>query len=464
MADSGNRLSVDLADSVTAVLSCHLRPDQSVTVAYSGGIDSAVLLDLMCRLQPDFRYRLEAIHIDHQISPHSTQWAGFCARSCERRKIPLRVEKIVLGRDSGRGIEAAARSARYRVFETLATDWLLTAHNQDDQVETVFLNLLRGSGPIGLGGIPASRNNGVIGDLERRLLRPLLDVARGRITAYAHWRGIEWIDDESNLDIRLARNFLRHDCLPRLARRFPGFREPVLRSARWAAEASHLLDVLAAGDYDRSTDEQGRLSAKVLQTLGDTRGRNLLRFWLRRQGLRPPDAKNLAEMLRQVVSSAPGAQIGFAVGGRLIRRYRSWIAVTAVQATDAPRAVRWNGASRVAWGEDTISFKKVHDTGISLAALLRGPATIRSRQGGEHMRLQSRRPRRSLKNLLQEAGVPPWERPTMPLLWCGDELVWVPRVGIAAEFRCAPGEDGWLPTWVRTSDCRPAIGPALQRI
>ena len=449
MAGSRNTPSVDLAGSVAAVLSRYLKADQTLTVAFSGGVDSAVLLDLAHRLQADFGYRLEALHVDHQISPYSAQWAAFCAHSCERREIPLRIETVIVDRDSGRGIEAASRSARYRVFEAAATDWLLTAHNQDDQIETVFLNLLRGTGPLGLGGIPESRDMRPNGASQRRILRPLLEVDRDSIIAYARWRGLEWIEDESNLDVQLARNFLRHDCLPRLARRFTRFREPVLRSARWAAEASDLLDVLAAVDHDQSTDDQGRLGANALQALGEARGKNLLRYWLRRHGVRPPDARRLAEILRQIVSAATGARINFVVEGWAIRRYRSWIRLTPLEAAGAPQSICWNGATRVAWGRDSIGFEKLRGAGISVAALQRSPATIRLRRGGERMRLQSGRPSRSLKNLLQEAGVPPWERPGMPLLWCGDELVWVPAVGIAAEFRCAPGEDGWLPNWVR---------------
>lgn len=449
MAGSRNKPSVDLAGSVAAVLSRYLiQADQTLTVALSGGVDSAVLLDLVHRLQADFGYRFDALHIDHQISPRAAQWAAFCAHMCERRQIPLRIQTVVVDRESGRGIEAAARAARYRVFEGTASDWLLTAHNQDDQIETVFLNLLRGTGPHGLGGIPESRGMGGDGTSQRQILRPLLDVDRARIVAYARWRGLEWIEDESNLDLQLARNFLRHDCLPRLAHHFAGFREPVLRSARWAAEASDLLDVLAAGDHDRCTDEQGRLSVTALQALGEARGKNLLRYWLRRHGVRPPDARKLAEMLRQVVSAAAGARIDFVVGTRVVRRYRSWLVATPLDVAAAPPAVCWNGATHVAWGRRAIDFEKVCGGGISMAALRRSPAIIRTRRGGERIRLQLGRPSRSLKNLLQEAGVPPWERPGMPLLWCGDDLVWVPAVGIAAEFRCAPGEDGWLPTWV----------------
>lgn len=450
MAGSRNKPAADLAGGVAAVLSrYHIKADQTLTVAISGGIDSVVLLDLVHRLQPDFAYRFDALYVDHQLSPRSTQWGAFCARICEPRKIPLRVETVVIDREAGRGIEAAARSARYRVFESVASDWLLTAHNQDDQVETVFLNLLRGSGPLGMGGIPESRALDGDDACKRRILRPLLDVGRDSISAYARLRRLEWIEDESNLDVHLARNFLRHECLPLLAGHFAGFREPVLRSARWAAEASELLDVLAGGDHERCTDAQGRLNTNALQALGEARAKNLLRYWLRRHGVRLPDARKLAEMLRQLVSAAPDARIEFTVGDWAIRRYRSWMVVTPIELGAAPQHVSWNGATRVAWGRRAIDFERVRGAGISVAALRRGPAIICTRHGGERMRLQPGGPSRSLKNLLQEAGVPPWERPVMPLLWCGDELVWVPAVGVAAAFRCAPGEDGWLPTWVR---------------
>jgi tRNA(Ile)-lysidine synthase len=452
MAGSGNKPPVDLADALAAVLARHVQPDQALTVALSGGVDSAVLLDLAHRLQPQFGYRLAAVHVDHGLSPNAAGWAAFCTDVCAVRNIPLQVRAVAVDRNSGRGIEAAARSARYAVFAAVASGWLLTAHNRDDQVETVFLNLLRGAGPQGLGGMPARRMESSFGASRVQILRPLLDVARARIAAYARWRSLAWMEDESNLDTGLARNFLRREVLPRLGERFPGCGETIARSARWSAEAAHLIEVLAAQDHERWVDAQGRLDAKSLTVLDAARGKNLLRHWLKRQQASPPDATRLDEIVRQIVSAGPAARICIDLGGCALRRFRSAIMLTPLSPAAPLTPAIWDGAGHIVWGAGRIDMRRVRGDGIAAQSLAGRLVAIRPRQGGERLRLLPGAPRRRLKSLLQEAHIPPWERGTLPLLWSGDELAWVPMVGISAAFRCAPDDEGWLPTWVRGRD------------
>lgn len=447
MAGSRKSPSTDPLAAVAAAFSRTVQPGQSLTVALSGGVDSIVLLDAVCRLRADFTCHLHALHVDHGLSPNATDWAAFCSRTCQQWGIPLRIERVRVEKASDQGLEAAARAARYRVLASAGTDWLLTAHNRDDQIETVFLNLLRGAGPRGLAGMPTVRAEDLGGEGGPRLLRPLLDVPRERIVAYARQRGLEWVEDESNLDTDLRRNFLRHEILPLLGRGFPGFEAPLLRGVRWSAEAAELLDVLAAADLDRHGDDQGRLDVRGLAGLGEVRSRNLLRFWLRRCGLRAPEASRLAEMLRQLGSAAPDAAVRIDVDGRAVRRYRGWAAVTPATAPP-PGEILWRGEQRVPWGAGLVLFESVRGAGIDAALLRPGAVALRVRQGHEGLQLDPARPRRSLKNLFQEAGVPPWERDLLPLLWCGDDLVWVARVGIAAAFRCPPGVEGWLPAWM----------------
>ncbi len=448
MGGSRNSRSVDFAEAAAAVLARHLSPGRDLTVALSGGIDSVVLLDVLCRLQDRFAFMLRAVHVDHGISPLSQQWAVFCGALCARRDIPLQVTAVTVARDSRKGLEAAARDARYRVFSALDTDWIVLAHQQDDQVETLLANLLRGAGPHGAAGMPEVRSFEMRGGAHRpRLLRPLLGVTRGEIEAYARERALSWVEDASNADTGFARNFLRHEVVPLLARRFPGYRRTLARSAEWSAEAALLLDALAQIDAGTGIDATGRLSIEAMTLLDEPRARNLLRHWLRRQGVTMPDAAMLCELRRQLAAAKHDNRLRVVVGERAIRCYRGWACVERIGAAAAPEDRAWSGESMVSWGDGKVVFRQTTGEGIAEPLLRRTTVTLRARSGGERMRLHPTGPHRSLKNLLQEAAIPYWRRTSMPLLWCGADLAWVPGIGVAAEFRCAPGEAGLLPDW-----------------
>ncbi|HWI15576.1 MAG TPA: tRNA lysidine(34) synthetase TilS, partial [Burkholderiales bacterium] len=219
-----------------------------VVVALSGGVDSIVLLDLLRRLAARGRWRLSALHVNHQLQSHAGDWAKFCRRFCRASGVPLRVVKVDVA--SGPSVEHAARIARYGALLAQPADFIALAHNQDDQAETLLLHLFRGSGIRGLAGmrvvsdppLPVPARNPV------RILRPLLDVPREDIVRYAAQRKLEWIEDPTNVSSRFTRNFLRAEVLPRVAERFPSYRVALSRAARHAAEAAELLDDLARRD------------------------------------------------------------------------------------------------------------------------------------------------------------------------------------------------------------------------
>ncbi|MGB0128453.1 MAG: tRNA lysidine(34) synthetase TilS, partial [Rhodocyclaceae bacterium] len=369
MAGSRKSPSTDPLKAVAAAFSRTVQPGHSLTVALSGGIDSVVLLDAVRRLRERFSCCLQALHVDHGLSNFSAEWAAFCARLCGQWEIPLRVASVRVDRASGRGLEAAAREARYGVLASAGTDWLLTAHNRDDQIETVFLNLLRGAGPRGLAGMPVVQGQALRRQGCPKLLRPLLDVPREAILAYARQRGLEWVEDDTNRETDLRRNFLRHEILPPLARKFPGFAAPLLRGARWSAEAAELLDVLAAGDLERHGDDDGRLDVGALASLDEARSRNLLRYWLRGHGLRAPDAARLAEILRQLTSAAADAALCIDVDGRAVRRYGGWAVVVSMNPPQPPPEAPWNGEARMPWGGGAVVFQLVRGDGIQASRL-----------------------------------------------------------------------------------------------
>jgi tRNA(Ile)-lysidine synthase len=323
--------------------------------------------------------------------------------------VPLTVRRVKVER-SGKGLEAAARSARYAVFAEIEAAAIVLGHNLDDQAETVLLNLLRGAGPRGASGMRAqSRFRG------KTILRPLLHVPRAAIAAYARVHGLEWVEDESNADEALTRNFLRHRIGPLLARKFPQWKQSLARAAR------HFSRKQAAAE-------------------------GLLRQFLQTKGLGAPSEAKLAEMLKQLTSR--GARTLIEHDGARLRLYRGKLLRDSAQAQGGFEPIQWKGESRLALpalgGE--LRFRRVRGKGISVSA---GRMTVRLRAGGERLQPDARRPRRTLKNLFQEAGVPPWERGRVPMLVRGEDVVWVAGLGIDARYQAAKNAPGVLPEWRR---------------
>jgi tRNA(Ile)-lysidine synthase len=424
--------------AVDAALIEHVQPRSRVAVALSGGMDSMVLLDAMTRLAERHYIALSAVHVDHGISPNAGRWAQFCAAQCAQRGLPFALHRVKVLRERGRSIEALARSARYERLLAEDVDVIALAHHADDQAETVLLQLLRGAGPHGAGAMPAYRAG------RPALLRPLLDLPHAVIAGCAKERKLAWIEDESNADRAHARNALRHEIAPLLAARFAGYPLTIARAARHQAEAAQLLDELAASDAAGAIDAKG-LDGARLATLSPARARNLLRWFLRAEGVRPPSEAQLADMLRQVVDAAADARTRIKLDQVEIGVYRGRVAVHA----PPPEAFEhlWHGEGEVALPGGVLAFQPATGTGLASAKLERARVTLRSRAGGERIRLAANRPTRAVKQLLQEAQLAPWLRQSLPLVWCDDELAAIPGVGVAVAFQAVPGEAGWTLDW-----------------
>jgi len=385
-----------------------------ITVGLSGGIDSVVLLHLLHGLAPRFGYKLSAIHVNHGLSPNAGDWQKFCSAYCLELEVPFKAVRVKVQRQ-GRGLEAAARDARRAAFTSVRADAIALAHHLDDQAETVLHNLLRGAGLAGASGMPARGRLG-----RKLLLRPLLEVPRRAIRAYAVEHRLPWIEDESNADEALTRNFIRRRVGPLLAAKFPRWRESLARAARHFAGAK--------------LDAHG-----------------LLRAFLRSKGLRAPSEAKLLEMLKQLGSGGQRAAIPH--DGVVFRRYRNKVFLEKSEAKSPFKPCAWNGESRLELPslDGELRFKRVWGRGFDSSLLNKNSFQVRLRSGGERLRTDARRPRRTLKNLFQEAGVPPWERQRLPLLFCGKRLVWAPGLGVDAAFVSARGAPGILPDWQPSS-------------
>lgn len=430
----------DLATQVAQLLSQRVHPGQHLTLGLSGGLDSIVLLDLLAGLRQTLQFRLSAIHVNHQLSPHAGEWATFCSTLCQSYAVPLEVAVVQIPFQPGDSLEESARTARHRVLASSPADFIVLAHHLDDQAETLLLQLLRGCGVEGASAMA---------EQDGRLLRPLLNISRTRLEHYAHALDLRWVEDESNLDTRFDRNFLRHRVLPVLAQRFPAYRETLARASRNFAESALLQEELARHDAATAIHDK-KLSVQALAHLSLSRARNLLRHFLKQHGIAAPSAARLEDMLHQLLSAKPDAGIHIPLGSFELRRFlgRAW----AIPAPCRPASglnYPWQGENELRLDElgGTLIFWPVQGQGISRARLEQAQVTLRLRQGGERLQPDCKRPRRSLKNLFQEAGIPPWMRQTLPLLYSGENLAAGLGIGIDCAFQACPGEPGIMLEW-----------------
>jgi tRNA(Ile)-lysidine synthase len=409
-------------------------PAAPVCVAFSGGLDSTVLLHVLTKL--DDRRPLRAIHVEHGLHPDSGEWAKQAQATAGDMGVPCAVLQVAVV-DSGQGREAAARDARYRALAgALAEGELLaTAHHADDQAETVLLALMRGSGPAGLAAMPAEAPFA-----GGQLLRPLLAATRQELAAWAADHGLAWTDDPSNADTTLARNHLRHQVVPALQAYWPEAVSVLARSARWAAEADELLRGLAWRDIDALTD--GRtLDAEGVVALGEVRARNLLRIWIEGLGLRLPPYLRLVEAVRQLEGAADDRVPEISWPGAQLRRWNGRLyASRELPSPPGAWSVAWDGVGSLDLpaGLGSLSLVEVAH-GVDPARLEGRSVTVSFRHGGERLRLHSGGPHRQLKHLLAEAGVPPWLRDRIPLLLVDGALVAVGDLFVDADWAASPG-------------------------
>lgn len=423
-------------------------------IGYSGGLDSHVLLHVLAAHLHQWPERtLEAIYVDHGLQAASVAWSEHCADVCHELNIPCRILLIDARPAPGESPEAAARRARYAAFAAaLGPDsGLLTAHHRDDQAETLLLQLLRGAGPHGLAAMPAVSRLG-----QGWLLRPFLEVDRAELLTYARKHGLRWIEDASNTDTGFDRNYLRHRVLPLLRERWPAANRTLARSARLCAETAAWLDEEAAADLAGVVSDQlDRLVIPALQELSEVRQRNVLRYWLRRLNLPVPDARQLRQILRDVLTAATDRNPWIRWPGAEVRRYRDELyAMPPLKPHDVSQTFIWQSDAN-GWppldlpGIGRLELRQTVDKGLRSEMLQSGSLLVGFRQGGERFRPIGRTHSQELKKLLQEAGVPPWERERLPLVYGIKEgvvahpLLAVVGLGIAADFAVEPDESGW---------------------
>lgn len=420
-----------------------------LVLGLSGGLDSIVLLHLLADTNKVLPFKLSAHHVHHGLSPNAGVWASFCAEFCKNLNIPLIVSKVKVSKNRGLGVESAARDARYQALLNDDADLVCVAHHQDDQAETLLLQLARGAGVKGLASMGAINN---------KLLRPMLDVPRSTLEAYANAHKLTWIEDESNFDTKFDRNFMRHEILPVLSKQYPAIRRTISRVAYHMAEADILLDELAAMDIticqlDQTDNKQ--INLKLLAHLSIARINNALRWWLKQHDCDMPTASQLTQIRKQLFEAKLDANIKIKLSASLIlRRFQGSAFIvdnkntTSLSISPNLFSLIWKGEKVVTLPDQSrLMFSKEIGTGIAMRHIEKLHLFIRYRQGGERLKSEENRPRRSLKNLFQSSNIPPWQRERLPLLFLNDELVAIPDVAIAEKYVANADELGFCAHW-----------------
>ncbi|MGB5339450.1 MAG: tRNA lysidine(34) synthetase TilS, partial [Gammaproteobacteria bacterium] len=435
------------SDSLYRQLNRHPVPPQ-YWVAYSGGLDSHVLLHALAALRSQPGCVAGAVHVNHGLQHAAARMEAHCRSVCAALGLELVILQVDARAGSGDSPEAAARTARYRELAGWlpAGHCLLTAQHRDDQAETLLLQLLRGSGVGGLAAMPESAPFGA-----GRLLRPLLNYTRQALHAYADSQQLTWIEDPSNTDTAFDRNYLRREVMPALRRRWPSATAVLARSAGHCAEAAAVMDQLGAEDLQVLAGRApGTLSLSGLAVLPVVRQRNALRYWIKAATGTAPSTAILARILSDVLASRPDAEPCIRWGGYEIRRYRDDIYLLEQRIEPRrERVLNWTLGAPLALPDagGILSVQPEPGRGIRAEMLARSGVHVRYRQGGERCRPVGRGHHHSLKKLFQEEGIPPWERALIPLIYVEDQLAMVPGFWVCEPFQARPAETGLLISW-----------------
>lgn len=424
-------------------------------ISYSGGIDSHVLLHLLVTNRHYWpSKKIEAIYVNHNLNQNAQIWGKHCSKICQAMNIPYKEISITV-QLYGNSYEAAARQARYNALATqLGTNSaLFSAHHSNDQAETVLLQLLRGVGPRGLAAMPKSAPLG-----RGLLLRPLLDISKNQILLYAQDNKLQWIEDDSNINQRFDRNYLRQSIIPLIANRWPAFNKTLTRSAKLCAEIATWLDQEAYVDLKINLNKLSKnridiLSITQLNELSTIRCKNLIRYWLRCLGFPIPNKKQLQHVIQDILNANRSRQPCVRWPGVEIRRYRDMMYAMQPNIHNRYQIFFWrpNFSNDFCWwpplvlpGIGLLEMRETYDLGLRKEILSNTILTVKFRSGGEKFHPTSRQHSQILKKLFQEAEIPPWERDRIPLIYQDHKLLAVVGLGISSYVSVA-NTPSWQP-------------------
>jgi tRNA(Ile)-lysidine synthase len=416
-----------------------------ILLGLSGGLDSCVLLHILANMQTQLDFKLKAIHVHHGLSSSADDWLNFCKQKCKLLDIEFDAVKVKINEKGSLGIEGEARELRYEAIKKKQKGVVALGHHQNDQAETLLLQLLRGSGLKGLAGMPEF-------DEERKFWRPMLNIKKELLEKYASENDIKYIKDESNEDINFDRNFIRKKVLPLIESRYPASIETISRSATNISEGHQINELLALDDSKNvMSDDGSHLLIENLNKLPNLRAINLIRWWLSFNDLLMPSKKNVEELFRQVKLIKKDTSLNLKISNdRSIRAFDDKLLIVSIMNDLPSYHFKWAGQEEIELpNKSKLHFVKTKKGGLSLSKLGAKSLYIKSRTGGEKLKSFPDQPSRSLKYLFQKADIPHWERDQVPLVYANEQLVAVPNLGVQYEYQSKVGEVGYQIKWLR---------------
>lgn len=406
---------------------------EKIYIAYSGGVDSHVLLHLCCSIA-EYKAKVTAVYIHHGLQQEADEWALHCQSVAAELEIDFKCLKVNVQKQSGQSLEEVARDARYQAFKPLLAknDVLLLAQHSDDQLETVLLQLFRGAGVQGLSGMPMSIPFG-----RGVMCRPLLDTSKQLINRYAKQHDLLWIEDSSNQDNGFDRNFLRNAILPQLRQRWPSLAKTVSRSARHCASSHQFNQQWVIKLFNSLCDEIDQtLHLPKLLALQSDEQSLVIRQWFALHKLRMPSETQMERVLNEVCKAKEDRNPEVQGKGFYIRRYREKLyCLKAIDKQQELQDQLWPAQKKSLVLNNGLQLKLMEVAqGISKERWLSALVEVRFRNGAEKIRLQGREGHHSLKKIFQEQGIPPWERASIPLVYLDEKLAVVVGVAISADF------------------------------
>lgn len=383
-----------------------LPPHQRLWLGFSGGVDSHVLLHCL-RHHP----KLHVIHINHGLQPAAGEWAEHCSKICREYHLPCDIIPVTVDYSSGESLEAAARQARYGAFSQVLQkgDVLLTAHHSDDQIETFFLQMLRGAGPKGLSAMAEVR------EIERGVFhcRPCLQVSRQQLLEYAKAHDLTWIEDPSNAQVHIQRNFLRHHIIPSLVKQWPGLQRVIHRQVHLNQQTQVLLSELGAMDYESfaKMEHKNQLQCEGLSTLSEARLHNLLRYWISFNDYPMPSERRL-KAINSVITAKEDAQGEVVWQQVCVRRYKNCLYLLSIEDIDHRQkreSIHWDP-------QLPYSLENKKQIVCEYPHLFPDGFTIHYRKGGERFHGDKSAGSHPLKKCFQDWEVPLWQRNHIPLI------------------------------------------------
>ncbi len=415
-------------------------------LAYSGGMDSSVLLHLFFTSVDQINVPIEVVYVDHGLTANSHHWGNFCKQQCQDYGFDFTQIEITEPCPKSRSVEEWARVKRYQLIadKMAESDLLFTAHHQDDQVETFFLQALRGSGARGLACMPTIKKF-----IRGFHARPLLKIPRTELQHYAHQHDLKWCIDESNADWRYSRNYIRQHVLPQIQMRYPAYRHTVTRLISHQQEYRLLLDELAQQDLAAALQlENMSLQIDVVQTYSIVRQKNLVMAWLAVQQLAMPNSKNLERMMTQLIAAETTKSLAVNWADVTVKRYKNKLyAFKLFKEHDVNTKYDWTLVEPIKILGETLSAIATVGAGLSKKKIENKKIIVCHRVGGEKIYLKYQSHSKTVKQLFQERQVLPWYRNRVPLLYIDDVLIAIPGFCVDKRF-CAKGsEPSWQIVW-----------------